>query len=73
MQKIALEMNYSETAFIVSEEERHGGYDVRIFTRRKEIPFAGHPTLGTAYVIRNEVLAEPVEPIVLSLEAGKTS
>lgn len=71
LQKIAREMNYSETTFILSEEERDGGYDVRIFTPGREIPFAGHPTLGTAYVIREEILASPVERIVLNLGAGK--
>ena len=71
LQKITREMNYSETTFILSEEERDGGYDVRIFTPGGEIPFAGHPTLGTAYVIRDEILAEPAERVVLNLEAGK--
>src|SRR3712207_3549843 len=59
MQSIAAEMNYSETTFILSDEERDGGYDVRIFTPKQEVPFAGHPTLGTAYVIRHEILASP--------------
>ena len=71
MQKISLEMNYSETAFIISEQERDGGYDVRIFTPKEEIPFAGHPTLGTAYVIRNEILDHPVERVTLNLKAGR--
>jgi trans-2,3-dihydro-3-hydroxyanthranilate isomerase len=71
LQKITREMNYSETSFILSEEERDGGYDVRIFTPGGEVPFAGHPTLGTAYVIRNEILTGPVERLVLNLEAGK--
>jgi trans-2,3-dihydro-3-hydroxyanthranilate isomerase len=44
LQKMALEMNYSETAFVLSEEETEGGYDVRIFTPGDEVPFAGHPT-----------------------------
>ena len=69
--KIALEMNYSETTFILAEEERDGGYDVRIFTPGGEVPFAGHPTLGTAYVIRQEILAGPVERAILNLKAGK--
>jgi trans-2,3-dihydro-3-hydroxyanthranilate isomerase len=71
LQKITREMNYSETSFILSEEERDGGYDVRIFTPGGEVPFAGHPTLGTAYVIRNEILATPAERVVLNLEAGE--
>ncbi|MFC6961689.1 PhzF family phenazine biosynthesis protein [Halocatena marina] len=50
MQQIAAEMNYSETTFIESFDER----DVRIFTPNEEIPFAGHPTLGTASVIQEQ-------------------
>ena len=71
LQKIALEMNYSETTFLLAEEERDDGYDVRIFTPGGEIPFAGHPTLGTAFVIRQEVLDEPVESVTLNLRAGR--
>lgn len=71
LQKIALEMNYSETTFVLSEEQTDGGYDVRIFTPGDEVPFAGHPTLGTAYVIRHEILASPVESITLHLKAGE--
>ena len=71
LQKIALEMNYSETTFVLAEEETDGGYDVRIFTPGDEVPFAGHPTLGTAYVIQHEMLASPVERITLKLKAGE--
>ena len=58
MQKIAKEMGFSETTFILSDTPRDGGYDVRIFTPAAEVPFAGHPTLGTAYIIRNEIVGE---------------
>jgi trans-2,3-dihydro-3-hydroxyanthranilate isomerase len=71
LQKIALEMNYSETTFILWEEETDGGYDIRIFTPGEEVPFAGHPTLGTAYVIQHELLPGPVERITLNLKVGK--
>jgi trans-2,3-dihydro-3-hydroxyanthranilate isomerase len=71
LQKIALEMNYSETTFVLSEEETDGGYDVRIFTPGDEVPFAGHPTLGTAYVIQHEILASPVASVTLKLKAGE--
>jgi trans-2,3-dihydro-3-hydroxyanthranilate isomerase len=71
LQKIALEMNYSETTFVLSEEETEGGYDVRIFTPGDEVPFAGHPTLGTAYVIQHEILASPVDSVTLKLKAGE--
>jgi trans-2,3-dihydro-3-hydroxyanthranilate isomerase len=71
LQKIALEMNYSETTFVLSDEETDGGYDVRIFTPGEEVPFAGHPTLGTAYVIQHELLAGPAERLTLNLKAGE--
>jgi len=71
MQQIAKEMNFSETTFILSEQKRNGGYDVRIFTPREEVPFAGHPTLGTAYVIQHEIVREPVKTIILNLKIGQ--
>ena len=52
MQAIAREMNLSETAFVV--EERAGEARVRIFTPSQELPFAGHPTLGTAWLLRRD-------------------
>src|SRR5579864_9750040 len=71
MQSIAKEMNLSETTFIfpgdpASEHER--GVRVRIFTVQEELPFAGHPTLGTAFVLRGESGAKEV---VLDLNVGK--
>ena len=57
MQEITREMNYSETTFITSDIQRNDGYDVRIFTPGEEVPFAGHPTLGTAFVIRDIIIA----------------
>jgi trans-2,3-dihydro-3-hydroxyanthranilate isomerase len=71
MQQIAKEMHFSETTFILSEKERKGGYDVRIFTPEHEVPFAGHPTLGTAYVIQQEIIKEPVQTVVLNLKVGQ--
>ena len=71
MQWIAREMNYSETTFILSDEKRNGGYDVRIFTPEKEVPFAGHPTLGTAYVIQREIEKTRVGEIILNLKVGQ--
>jgi trans-2,3-dihydro-3-hydroxyanthranilate isomerase len=71
MQQIAKEMNFSETTFILSEQKRNGGYDVRIFTPREEVPFAGHPTLGTAYVIQHEIIREPIDTIILNLKIGQ--
>jgi trans-2,3-dihydro-3-hydroxyanthranilate isomerase len=71
MQNITKEMNYSETTFILSDDQRNGGYDVRIFTPAEEVPFAGHPTLGTAYVIQQEIVKEPAETIILNLKVGQ--
>ncbi len=71
MQKIADEFHFSETTFITSTKKRNNGYDVRIFTPREEVPFAGHPTLGTAYIIRNEIAKSPGDTIILNLKAGR--
>ena len=71
MQCLAKEMNYSETTFILSEKKRDEGYDVRVFTLEEEIPFAGHPTLGTAYVIQSEIIGKPVRKVILNLKIGQ--
>jgi len=71
MQRIAKETNYSETTFVVPrsfEETREKGHRVRIFTVNEELPFAGHPTLGTAWVLRGIGGADEV---VLDLNVGK--
>ena len=70
MQRLAKEMNYSETTFILSALEENDGYPVRIFTPAEEIPFAGHPTLGTAFIIQQEIIQKPVEKVVLNLKVG---
>ncbi len=75
MQAIAREMNLSETTFILPrdpEDEARAGKRVRIFTVVEELPFAGHPTLGTAlYLYSNVTGAEPPGEIVLDLNVGK--
>lgn len=71
MQQITREINFSETTFILSDRPRDGGYDVRIFTPGAEVPFAGHPTLGTAFVIREEIVRSPVGQINLNLKVGQ--
>ena len=70
MQPLAQEMHFSETTFITSETPRDGGYDVRIFTPAEEVPFAGHPTLGTAHILRT-AMAPPGERVVLNLKVGQ--
>ncbi len=66
MQNIAREMNFSETTFITGGSVLNG-YDVRIFTPTVEVPFAGHPVLGTAYVIASELEEGTPERISLNL------
>jgi len=53
LQQVAREMNLSETTFVFPSTHSDADFDVRIFTPEKEIPFAGHPTLGTAFVLRH--------------------
>ncbi len=70
MQRIAREFNFSETTFIVAGARREGGFDVRIFTPAAELPFAGHPTLGTAYVLQQDLVRKAVRRVVLNLKVG---
>lgn len=70
MQKIAREINFSETTFILSDTESKQGYDVRIFTPKEEVPFAGHPTLGTAFIIQKEIIKNSIETLNLKLKVG---
>ncbi len=70
MQAIARETHFSETTFILGGKPRAGGWDVRIFTPGEEVPFAGHPTLGTAHVVREEILMGKAESVTLNLKAG---
>lgn len=71
MLDIAREIHFSETTFIVSHKKSNKGYDVRIFTPREEIPFAGHPTLGTAAVIQKELESSYQPTIHLNLSVGQ--
>jgi trans-2,3-dihydro-3-hydroxyanthranilate isomerase len=71
MQALAKEMNLSETTFIFPRDaatERERGVRVRIFTVQEELPFAGHPTLGTAFALR---AGSTNKTIVLDLNVGK--
>src|SRR5271156_5923697 len=70
MQDLAREMNLSETTFVLPGDaaaEKKRGIRVRIFTVQEELPFAGHPTLGTAFVLRGQSGAAEVR---LDLNAG---
>jgi trans-2,3-dihydro-3-hydroxyanthranilate isomerase len=76
MQAIAKETNLSETTFILPRDaatELERGVRVRIFTTSEELPFAGHPTLGTAMVLRNDAQRGngKAEEIALDLNVGR--
>jgi trans-2,3-dihydro-3-hydroxyanthranilate isomerase len=80
MQKIARELNLAETAFVLPATRKDCAARVRIFAPAKELPFAGHPTVGTAFVLLEEgivsrnisefSLEEGVGPILLRIEGG---
>ena len=80
MQALALEIGFSETTFVTAV--RPDGYDVRIFTPEEELPFAGHPTLGTAFTLAREgtIGSEVTQrcgagdiPVLIDLGAGSAS
>src|SRR5947207_3863983 len=70
MQAVAREIDLSETTFVLPNDpavERERGLRVRIFTVQEELPFAGHPTLGTGFVLRKAKASD----VVLALNVGK--
>jgi trans-2,3-dihydro-3-hydroxyanthranilate isomerase len=74
MQRIAREMNFSETTFVLPPEHASHAAKVRIFTPASELPFAGHPTIGTAWVLRDEaVVKDGVAEFVLEENVGPVS
>jgi trans-2,3-dihydro-3-hydroxyanthranilate isomerase len=70
MQQIAHEIHFAESTFILSGRPGRKGYPVRIFTPEKELDFAGHPSLGTAFIIREHLIKRPVDSVPLDLEVG---
>jgi trans-2,3-dihydro-3-hydroxyanthranilate isomerase len=66
MQALAKEMNFSETVFVLPPQAEDADVRIRIFTPASELPFAGHPVLGAAFV-----LGGPLQKIVLRLETGR--
>jgi trans-2,3-dihydro-3-hydroxyanthranilate isomerase len=77
MQSIAREMNLSETTFVLPATRPDCAAKVRIFTPRRELPFAGHPTVGTAWLLATQrrfggapaaVLEEGIGPVAVALE-----
>ncbi len=83
LQAIARETNLSETTFVLPPEKRGHAAKVRIFTPYVELPFAGHPTVGTAWVLLNEglvsadtggfTLEEGVGPVPVRVDRGPGS
>jgi trans-2,3-dihydro-3-hydroxyanthranilate isomerase len=69
MQAIASEFNYVETTFVLPPREPAHDAQVRIFTVRSEIPFAGHPNVGTAFVLATQAAKPPVR-LVFEEKAG---
>ncbi|HEY3920865.1 MAG TPA: PhzF family phenazine biosynthesis protein, partial [Gaiellaceae bacterium] len=65
MQALAKEMSFSETAFVLPPQAEDADVRIRIFTPGIELPFAGHPTLGTAFV-----LGGPLQKVVIRIETG---
>jgi trans-2,3-dihydro-3-hydroxyanthranilate isomerase len=82
MQRLAREFNFSETTFVLPPSDPSCTCLVRIFTPRQELPFAGHPTLGTAAVLarrdggqaaRQFVFEEGIGPITVSVDGPEIS
>src|SRR5258708_9669334 len=65
MQALAREMNFAESVFCLPAEAEGADVRIRIFTPARELPFAGHPVLGSAFV-----LGGPLSKIVIRLETG---
>jgi trans-2,3-dihydro-3-hydroxyanthranilate isomerase len=70
MLALTRETNYSEATFIEDDSPDDGRYPVRIFDPAEELPFAGHPTIGTAAVIREFVRDDSPDELVLDLPVG---
>lgn len=71
MQQLAKEINFSEITFVTADVPENGGYNTRIFMPEVEVDFAGHPVLGTAYIIQRELIGAPVEELTLNLRLGQ--
>ena len=74
LQQVAREMNLSETTFVFPPSHPDANFDIRIFTPEKEIPFAGHPTLGTAFVLKDAgLISSTKNNLILNFKAGLIS
>ena len=70
MQSIARELNLSETTFVLPPEDSHNHFRVRIFTGARELPFAGHPTIGTGFVLQRLGMVDASSPVRLEEGVG---
>jgi trans-2,3-dihydro-3-hydroxyanthranilate isomerase len=70
MQSIAREFNFSETTFVTPPADKRHTARVRIFTPTRELPFAGHPTVGTAFVLASLSAGENLHQLVLEENVG---
>ncbi|MFB6138957.1 MAG: PhzF family phenazine biosynthesis protein [Halosimplex sp.] len=71
LQAFAAEIDFSETTYVEAASPADGAWPVRIFTPEAEIPFAGHPTLGTAHEIREHLADGRPDEVVLDLDVGR--
>jgi len=71
MQNAATEIGFAETTFIKTPQSQEGYYLVKIFDPIQEIPFAGHPTLGTAFIIVDQLLNNRPDLVTLKLTVGE--
>ena len=71
MQALAKELNLSESAFVFPAQDAAFDYRVRFFTPAVELPMAGHPTVGTAFVLAHEGIIQLIEPeTTITFEEG---
>ncbi|TDY03654.1 PhzF family phenazine biosynthesis protein [Thiohalophilus thiocyanatoxydans] len=71
MQRIAAETNFSETTFLTPVAGGDGSYALRIFTPSREIDFAGHPILGSAWILAHYVISNRPGRITINLKIGQ--
>ncbi|MDL4864336.1 PhzF family phenazine biosynthesis isomerase, partial [Halomonas elongata] len=69
MQAIANELNLAETVF-VGARKADNDFPIRIFTPSRELPFAGHPTIGTAHLLAAQGLVDTTRPLTLRAPVG---
>ena len=70
MQKIAREINFAESTFITKLDDKNGVAEIRIFTPEHEMQFAGHPIIGTSWVLMNRIFENQPKNISLSVPIG---